>query len=121
MPCSDQSPTRSDEMQADAGAQGQFTDWTAARSETRWLAREPGQTSKEAMQSGLQQMNGLQNSSLSSANMQRKVSEEGSQDETCDSVVQWHPFPLFLVAAPVKIVFPPKKCSLFSRVTEQLR
>ena len=36
------------------------------------------------------------------------------------SVVQWHSFcRFFLMAAPLKIVFP-KKGSLFSRVTEQL-
>ena len=29
------------------------------------------------------------------------------------SVVQWHPFSPFLVAAPLKTVFPPKKGSLF--------
>ena len=36
------------------------------------------------------------------------------------SVVQWHPLFLFVVAASLRIVFP-KRGSLFSRVTEQLR
>ena len=36
------------------------------------------------------------------------------------SVVQWHPFSLFSVAAPLKVVFPKQGSLFFSRVTDQL-